>query len=753
MPAGVNGAVAGDSAAGAATRAAGDASTASVLSAATAVSAASAAVATSDAVGVVDSRPLAASLSPEYAALLHAPVDEAAGARVLAGPWPEWRRLIERGTACRAAAPSAPRQEVPPEWLEGESMPLLVALSALKGVGRVAAARLASRSGIADFLASHGARYEALPHGGLVARLLQDAWAGDERQRLAALAVACIMVELALHSVWRGLDLQGESCPALLRDLVLHPVLAEVLPDGLALCLKLLFLPAGLNLRNLVLHGFLAPSELPSEYCPLVVYILGALGSCVPRDVGKSASLEAPANGLWTAPREEGLPSSIVAHATSWISMGPDADAWLLEATSFVVPGREQQVALALAEYRAGRALLGAIHLLPVLEHGLRVEFCDANDKGSYGFAQFGEYYTTLDGFGQRSKHQLLLGPDVEGDANMLLPRLGLGLVHILSDMFLQDAGPAVRAAVVHGTVRGFECLYSCSPLDWPLAAVLVVFLASCGRRISTARPASHSVWSYTVTDLQDFVADYMPQYHPDSILAFALIQTLTSLQRFCALLAARQAPPAEEFPLLSASASAVHGLLVELTGPALQNACALEESPFLRLLLALLARDVASPGIPMIADLLQCAWLRQLQRPELDRVARAAPLGPCLRHLAGVVAGLADALTESAMALEEKMHNRTARTAQRRLYANTLLTGPTFAEYLLVVMLAVQRHVRDALLDGPGLAEEKITRLTRATGALALIGPAGDDRKGYDRGLREIEAFLRTRAAREALS
>ncbi|KAF1792881.1 hypothetical protein GQ600_14829 [Phytophthora cactorum] len=52
--------------------------------------------------------------------------------------------------------------------------------------------------------------------------------------------------------------------------------------------------------------------------------------------------------------------------------------------------------------------------VFPVLEHALRLEFLRVNENragvsSAYGFAQIDAYYSTLDGFGQKDKHQVLL--------------------------------------------------------------------------------------------------------------------------------------------------------------------------------------------------------------------------------------------------------------------------------------------------------------------------------------------------------
>lgn len=156
------------------------------------------------------------------------------------------------------------------------------------------------------------------------------------------------------------------------------------------------------------------------------------------------------------------------------------------------------------------RHCLGLFRLLPVLEQGLRIAFAYANDidchssihpyiaadsQGSsdgsikrdeddklgtersqdghvsfvqYMYAQERQYYSTLDGFGQRSKHQLLLypslisssglssgcrndGDDSDRNTNKLPLLLGDGLYFLLIDLFMTEDGPNLRAQFAHG--------------------------------------------------------------------------------------------------------------------------------------------------------------------------------------------------------------------------------------------------------------------------------------------------------------
>ena len=126
---------------------------------------------------------------------------------------------------------------------------------------------------------------------------------------------------------------------------------------------------------------------------------------------------------------------------------------------------------------------------IPVLEQMLRVMFCTVNAHYSeldnmevmshHLLAQDGMYYTTLDGFGQKSKHQLLLDPHLAPSAiidtmlesssisqasdsaepstcNLLPQWLGPQIYALLVDLFLAADGPNLRSLLAHGDLMAF---------------------------------------------------------------------------------------------------------------------------------------------------------------------------------------------------------------------------------------------------------------------------------------------------------
>ncbi|XP_052501600.1 endoplasmic reticulum membrane-associated RNA degradation protein isoform X6 [Budorcas taxicolor] len=83
-------------------------------------------------------------------------------------------------------------------------------------------------------------------------------------------------LERALGDVYL---LIGKDCPFLLRDLLASEELAQVFGQPVMDVLKVFVgSPRGLNLRNVLWHGFAAPQEVPPKYCSMMVVLAAGLG-------------------------------------------------------------------------------------------------------------------------------------------------------------------------------------------------------------------------------------------------------------------------------------------------------------------------------------------------------------------------------------------------------------------------------------------------------------------------------------------
>ncbi|KAG2872391.1 hypothetical protein PC117_g28038, partial [Phytophthora cactorum] len=257
-----------------------------------------------------------------------------------------------------------------------------------------------------------------------------------------AFVVGITVLEKALYDLHDERSTSSELVKSrkknmILRDLLHSDTLVDTLPDGLIRLLKILFLPAGLNLRNLVWHGFMAPVEFPKCFGSLTLLLIMAL----PRYFGDlSSKMKDEKTKLF---RIDGFDDRFVTRLEE-PRCGEDGETqqdlvnvlrnetpavrdevirrW--STAPFIPLGRSnllQRAIEALAE--RGDEFWFLFAVFPVLEHALRLEFLRVNENragvlSAYGFAQIDAYYSTLDGFGQKDKHQVLLHPVVLRDTD-----------------------------------------------------------------------------------------------------------------------------------------------------------------------------------------------------------------------------------------------------------------------------------------------------------------------------------------------
>eukprot|EP00816_Leptocylindrus_hargravesii_P008528 CAMPEP_0196818360 /NCGR_PEP_ID=MMETSP1362-20130617/65215_1 /TAXON_ID=163516 /ORGANISM="Leptocylindrus danicus, Strain CCMP1856" /LENGTH=298 /DNA_ID=CAMNT_0042196429 /DNA_START=255 /DNA_END=1152 /DNA_ORIENTATION=- len=114
-------------------------------------------------------------------------------------------------------------------------------------------------------------------------------------------------------------------------------------------------------------------------------------------------------------------------------------------------------MAIALEVYSQRPACFAAI-VSPVIEHSLRLLWCKANDRDER-IARLDDYYVTLDGHGQKDKHEMLLKPYTNDSVkkNMLIDEIGGTAIALLTDLFASSCGgPNIRASISHGIFDKF---------------------------------------------------------------------------------------------------------------------------------------------------------------------------------------------------------------------------------------------------------------------------------------------------------
>ena len=330
--------------------------------------------------------------------------------------------------------------------------------------------------------------------------------------------------------------------------------------DILVPVLELVLLPTGLNLRNLLWHGFVA-EHLPRAWLALVLVLQHQVQhmcgnnqepensfvlekSAVLRHVGGSHPRLARAvqqgRTIRHTLKRDGSESSTFQIIADWLPTS-HRSLWRHCVDNL----------LSHTDETLDCPWITTSHLLLLLEHGLRLDWCRLHDSHKDSQARHGQFYVTLDGHGQRHKHNLLLHPFMyesllhsspSNDTreacreNLLIRRIGASTVALLTDLLVSPAGgPNVRACLSHGLLdcylenelqsllsRKVECSVSktCAATDirmekdvsgaWDIMDILLLALA----RVAAAPNESSSgskdalqyyrpVFSYTAVTLQ----------------------------------------------------------------------------------------------------------------------------------------------------------------------------------------------------------------------------------------------------------
>ena len=274
-----------------------------------------------------------------------------------------------------------------------------------------------------------------------------------------AFIIGSALLERVLNDIVNGGKTSGGG--ALLKDLIVHPEIDRRLGATSCAALATLFSPKWLNLRNLAWHGFLVPTELQRCYVALVLKLL-LQSAEVLRDV-RSRERSALPTTYWSLSEADEVLTDALPVLIGEPSFPPppaDGSCTVCLLSPFCRVGLSGPLRRALAAYARRDDATFAVLAFPVLEAGLRAMFVAANPgEAALGLAHFDEYFSTLDGYGQRTKHQLLLSRRLHsnGRPNRLVPALGGGLHALLLDLVMHAAGPSLRAKYAHGEAALFS--------------------------------------------------------------------------------------------------------------------------------------------------------------------------------------------------------------------------------------------------------------------------------------------------------
>jgi hypothetical protein len=287
-------------------------------------------------------------------------------------------------------------------------------------------------------------------------------------ETLCCALLATVVLERALGNLFVCLE-PGARPPPLFRDMMEHAAMQRMGRPAWALLRALMGHPSGLNLRNILWHGFLG--TVAPEWLALLMVLAASLSSLLARFPGYRRLPQPP------------LMSRAILRGSA-----PPAPRYGV--SSLDLPARlEQRLREAFAQHAAGRRLESLALLFPSLEHALRIVYCRENQCPQLQLtADSVTLYTTMETFIRATVSEL---DPVR--RNRLVGLLGEGPLLALMDLMFLPAGPRLRDRLSHGQLDAAAVPQPLLDLAFVVAAGVLRADAAC----------------------EAFVAEYSSRTHP----------------------------------------------------------------------------------------------------------------------------------------------------------------------------------------------------------------------------------------------
>ncbi|XP_062497907.1 endoplasmic reticulum membrane-associated RNA degradation protein [Pezoporus occidentalis] len=246
-------------------------------------------------------------------------------------------------------------------------------------------------------------------------------------------------LERALGDVYL---LIGKDCPFLLRDLLASEQLAVVFGQAVMNVLRVFIgSPYGLNLRNVLWHGFASPKEIPAKYCAMLLFLTAGLGQLLQTYLlqNKCILLHRP-YVIFVSLEELDIFPDLNHEA---VSIAEE----LVNLSSFVLKTMIPFWMAALTAFKQSRYADCVILLLPQLEVGLRLLFTTTNKcPNRLLTAESSALYTTFD--------EMLAKHLDNEEVNQLPAVLEEPAMEFLWDFLSHQEGPRIRDRLSHGEIN-----------------------------------------------------------------------------------------------------------------------------------------------------------------------------------------------------------------------------------------------------------------------------------------------------------
>ncbi|XP_048792216.1 endoplasmic reticulum membrane-associated RNA degradation protein isoform X2 [Lagopus muta] len=302
----------------------------------------------------------------------------------------------------------------------------------------------------------------------------------------------------------------GKDCPFLLRDLLASEQLAVVFGQVVMDVLRIFIgSPYGLNLRNVLWHGFASPHEIPAKYCAMLLFLTAGLGQLLQTYLLKTKYVLVHRPYVTFIRLEDLDAFPDLNHETLRVAEE------LLQVSNFVLRTMLPFWMAALTAFKQSRYADCVILLLPQLEAGLRLLFTTTNNcPNRLLTAESSAFYTTFD--------EMLTKHLDNEEINQLPSVLEEPAMEFLWDFLNHQEGPRIRDHLSHGEIN-----LKAFPRE--IANQLVAFAITLLCRFSdedTVAFKEHLI----IKPLMNCASCYRSRFHPISRLKKQVLECMKSI-------------------------------------------------------------------------------------------------------------------------------------------------------------------------------------------------------------------------------
>ncbi|NXV47053.1 EMARD protein, partial [Uria aalge] len=248
-------------------------------------------------------------------------------------------------------------------------------------------------------------------------------------------------LERALGDVYL---LIGKDCPFLLRDLLASEQLAVVFGQAVMNVLRVFIgSPYGLNLRNVLWHGFASPQEIPAKNCAMLLFLTAGLGQLLQTYLLQTKCILVHRPYMIFVSLEE-LDVFPLDH--EMLSIAEE----LVKLSSFVLKTMLPFWMAALKAFKQSRYADCVILLLPQLEVGFRLLFTTTNKCPN-------RLLTAEVKFLSKVNYDIMLAKHLDNEEVNQLPAVleePTMASEFLWDFLNHQEGPRIRDRLSHGEIN-----------------------------------------------------------------------------------------------------------------------------------------------------------------------------------------------------------------------------------------------------------------------------------------------------------